>query len=91
MIFLIYCMLLFLTQVISGMDPVNIRSKLRNALPHAPEKQLVITLPNINLTLQFVHDLNNMYVNIRLTNFVFYAVVCSCHTSYITCKDSWSP
>ncbi|XP_076891512.1 uncharacterized protein LOC143542942 [Bidens hawaiensis] len=27
-------------QVISGTDPVNIRSKLRNALPHAPEKQL---------------------------------------------------
>lgn len=27
-------------QVISGTDPVTIRSKLRNALPHAPEKQL---------------------------------------------------
>ncbi|KAI7753120.1 hypothetical protein M8C21_023397 [Ambrosia artemisiifolia] len=27
-------------QVISGTDPVNIRSKLRNALPRAPEKQL---------------------------------------------------
>ncbi|KAI3686493.1 hypothetical protein L1987_80171 [Smallanthus sonchifolius] len=26
-------------QVISGTDPVNIRSKLRNALPRAPEKQ----------------------------------------------------
>lgn len=28
-------------QVISGSDPITIRAKLRNALPRAPEKQLV--------------------------------------------------
>lgn len=32
-------------QVLSGTDPVNIRAKLKNALPRSPEKQLVRIKP----------------------------------------------
>lgn len=33
--------------MVSGSDPVTIRAKLKSALPHAPEKQLVRALCNL--------------------------------------------
>lgn len=60
----------FCVQVVSGSDPVTIRSKLKAALPRAPQKQLVRTTWTsfFILSLSGYHLICLIISNVKLEN-----------------------